>query len=245
MKNTSEENAPNASYGANPNCPVCHGAGYVHPRLPNGKPDYSQVVNCQAEGCYESQRRIYQATEPYLAEKGVSKFNSFDNWKHVLGAETTLEAFKDIAVNPDAPPLLLVYGTTGNGKTHLCEATVIELSKRGVDCRLWAVADLVSKLHASIPENTTELLMGKLKLLPALMLDEWGQNYGSDWEIQKLEEVVIARERKELITIITTNLELDQLPERVVSRFRDKTQARIILNAAPDYRPEKKGKRNK
>ncbi|MBA7598386.1 Chromosomal replication initiator protein DnaA [subsurface metagenome] len=243
-----EEQKAQMGYAPNPHCKVCHGAGYVHPRGDDGKPDYSQVVDCQAKGCIVDQKRIYQSTESYIKEKGVSKFNNFDNFKPVLGAETTLEAFRDIALNPDAPPLLMVYGTTGNGKTHLCEATVIELLKRGVDCRLWAVADLVSKLKESIPENTTELLVNSLKKLPALILDEWGQNYGSMWEQQKLEEIFVARERAELITIITSNLEpdqLDKLPERVVSRFRDKSQARLILNAAPDYRPKKKARRLK
>ncbi len=246
-----EEQKSMYGYAPNPYCAVCRGDGFVHPLLESGKPDYSRVVGCPAEGCVVSQKRIYQSTELYIKEKGVSKFNTFDNWKLVLGAETTLNAFKDIAFNEGAPPLLLVYGTTGNGKTHLCEATVIQLLKRGVDCRLWAVADLVSKLKESIPENTTELLMGRLKKLPALILDEWGQNYGSDWEVQKLEEIVLAREREGLITIITTNMEpmskeneigKAQIPERIISRFRDVTQARIILNKALDYRPEKKAK---
>lgn len=238
-----EEQKAIFGYAANPNCAVCRGNGYVHPLLPNGKPNYAEVINCQAEGCLESQKRAYESTEPFMKEKGVSKFNSFDTWKPVLGAESVLEAFKDIALNPDVPPLLLVYGTTGNGKTHLCEATVIELLKRGVDCRLWTVADLVAKLKSSIPENTTELLMVKLKTMPALILDDWGQNYGSPWEEQKMEEIVVARERADLITIITSNLEPDKLPERITSRFRDKTSARLIHNSALDYRPKKKGGR--
>src|SRR5450759_1429430 len=29
------------------NCPICKGGGFVHPRLPSGKPDYSRVVSCR------------------------------------------------------------------------------------------------------------------------------------------------------------------------------------------------------
>jgi len=70
--------------------------------------------------------------------------------------------------------------------------------------------------------------------------------------VQKLEEVVIARERAGLITIITSNLEpmpkeneegKAPIPERIISRFRDATQARLILNKALDYRPKKRAKR--
>ena len=82
--------------------------------------------------------------------------------------------------------------------------------------------------------------MSGLKVIPALIMDEWGQNYGTDWEEQKLEEIVIARERAGLITIITSNLEPDKLPERIESRFRDRAHARLINNKAVDYRPKKK-----
>ena len=235
-------------YGPNPNCQVCHGAGFVHPLLDNGKADWSRVIACKAKGCVVDRRLAYQATEDYAREMGVSKFSTFEEFKPVLGASETLEAFRDIAFNKEATPLLFVYGTTGNGKTHLCEATLIELLKRGVDCRLWTVADLLSKLHASISDNTTEQVMEGLKRIPALIMDEWGQNYGSVWEEQKLEEIFIARERAELITIITTNLEPDQLekiPERIISRFRDKSMARMILNDAVDYRPTKEAKHRK
>ena len=209
----------------------------------DGKPDYSTVINCRAKGCFEEKRRAYQATSDYARMRGVSKFHTFEDFDLVLGIEATLAAFKDIAFNEEAPPFLFVYGTTGNGKTHLCEATTIELLKRGIDCRLWTVPDMVSKLKQSIPDNTTEALMESLKVIPALILDEWGQNYGSEWEEQKLEEIVIARERAELITIITSNLEPDQLPDRIASRFRDRVLARLIDNKAPDYRPLKKTKK--
>ncbi len=229
-----------ARYTPNPDCPVCRGAGVVHPLLDNKKPDYSRVINCRTKGCLEDKKMAYQATEAYAKEKGVSKFSTFDEFKLVLGAEATLAAFRDIAFNEDAPPFLFVYGTTGNGKTHLCEATLIELLKRGVDSRLYTVPDLMSKLHQSISENTTEQIMTGLKVMPALIMDEWGQNYGTPWEEQKLEEIVIARERAGLITIITSNLEPDELPERIASRFRDRVLAKLIDNKAPDYRPRKK-----
>lgn len=240
-----EESKARNGYAPNPACPVCHGFGLVHPLLSDGKPNYAEIVSCSAKGCITDNWRTYQSTTAYAKELGVSKFNKFDTFKTVLGVETTLAAFRDIAFNAQAPPLLFVYGTTGNGKTHLCEATITELLRRGINCRLWVVSDMVSKLKESIPENTTELLIRSLKQLPALIMDEWGQNYGSEWEEQRLEEIVLARERAGLITIITTNQEPSKLPERVASRFRDRDQARLIHNKAPDYRPTKKDRRIK
>lgn len=234
-----EEQKAEVGYSPNPSCPVCHGFGYVHPHLADGKTDYSRAITCQAKDCLEERRTAYQATEAYAREKGVNKFSTFDDFKPVLGASDTLAAFKDIAFNEDAPPFLFVYGITGNGKTHLCEATIIELLKRGINCRLWTVPDMVSMLHKSIPENNTDQVIDGLKHIPALILDEWGQNYGSEWEEQKLEEIILARERAGLITIVTSNLEPDKLPERIASRFRDRAQAKMIHNAAADARPDK------
>ena len=182
-------------YGPNPSCAVCHGAGVVHPLLDNGEPDYTRVISCQAPGCLESQKQAFSHTEAYIKAKGISKCASFDDFQPVLGTTDVLQAFRAIAFDKTAPPLLIVYGTSGNGKTHLCEATATELLKRGVDCRLWAVADLVSRLKESISDNSTEQMMSGLKKLPALILDDWGQNRGSAWELQKLEEIVVARER--------------------------------------------------
>ena len=221
---------------------MCHGVGWVQPLLADGKTNYSDAITCQVDGCLASQKRAFESTEAFIKTKGVNRFSTFESLEPALGITKALEAFRDIAINPDAPPLLIVYGVTGNGKTHLCEASVIEFLKRGVDCRMWAVADLVSELKQSIAENTTDSLVSRLKTMPALILDEWGQQYGTLWEEQKLEEIVIARDRADLITIITSNKELDGFPDRLVSRFSDSTKAMIVLNQAPDYRPKKKKK---
>lgn len=105
IKSCAEQKAE-VGYAPNPYCAVCHGAGYVHPRLPDRKPDYSQVISCRVKGCIEEQRRAYQATEAYAKEKGVSKFSTFAEFKPVLGAEATLAAFMDIAFKKEAPPFL-------------------------------------------------------------------------------------------------------------------------------------------
>ncbi len=238
-----EEQKAKQGYSASPSCPVCRGCGLVHPRFDNGQIDYGSVVSCEAKGCLAESRSAYRATEAYIKEKGVNQFGTFEDFELVMGSGPTVQAFKDIAFNEDAPPFLFVYGINGNGKTHLCEATLIELLKRGIDCRLYSVPDLMSKLHQSIPDHTTEQIMRSLKVMPALILDEWGQEYGSVWEEQKLEEVVVARERAELITIITSNLEPDKLPPRIESRFRDRVGARLVDNQAEDYRPKKKPKK--
>ena len=73
--------------------------------------------------------------------------------------------------------------------------------------------------------------------MPYLIIDDVGMGgSGSDWEYGQLEEIIIVRYRERLFTILTTNRDLTELPERVVSRFRDPEVGRIVLNEGEDYR---------
>ena len=52
--NTSGENTdtwsndePGPESKGDKTCPICHGGGFVHPRLPSGKPDYTRAVTCR------------------------------------------------------------------------------------------------------------------------------------------------------------------------------------------------------
>jgi len=73
-----------------------------------------------------------------------------------------------------------------------------------------------------------------------LIIDDVGMGgSGSEWEYGQLEEIVVARYRERLFTIMTTNRDLSELPERVVSRFRDPDVGVVILNQGADYRRQK------
>ena len=56
---------------------------------------------------------------------------------------------------------------------------------------------------------------------------------------EKLEEIILYRYRENLFTILITNLDYKQLPERVWDRFRDKKKARMVENKAPSFRGKK------
>ena len=72
---------------------------------------------------------------------------------------------------------------------------------------------------------------------PCLVIDDVGMGgSGSDWEWGQLEEIVNERYRERLMTIMATNRDLDQLPERIVSRFDDAKVGTIVLNSGEDYR---------
>jgi primosomal protein DnaI len=136
-------------------------------------------------------------------------------------------------------PFLLCYGSPGNGKTHLCNALAIVLNENKIGLRLYAVADLLSDLKMAMADNSIELKIRFLKTIPALILDDYGVNYGSEWEFAKIDEIFTARFRDERITVMTTNLDFDSLPERIKSRFKDSELSVAVLNNGLDQRPLK------
>jgi len=62
---------------------------------------------------------------------------------------------------------------------------------------------------------------------------------GTEWEWSELEDIVNYRYRNDLHTVVTTNLDLKLVPDRIVSRFRDAEKSRLVLNESGDYRPRK------
>ena len=70
-----------------------------------------------------------------------------------------------------------------------------------------------------------------------LIIDDVGMGgSGSNWEFGQLEEIIVYRYRERLVTVMTTNRDLKELPERIVSRFYDPEIGCVVLNDAPDYR---------
>lgn len=231
-------------YGANPLCKQCHGSGWVYLDVPFGDERFGKAFPCQAKGCLVDSSQKYRQGEGYLASIGVSQpWCSFEKFKRIKGTGDAYKAFYALAHGETDLPFLLCYGGVGNGKTHLCQALAIVLNWRGVNVRLYVVADLVSSLKQAIPTFTFDVDMLKLKEIDALILDDLGfekegdqYKLGTDWEETKLQEILEARHRKRLITVLITNGDAKWLPVRIFSRFSDPDVSQLILNSAPDYR---------
>lgn len=188
--------------------------------------------------------------EPTLEEKRIERLvkwlgvtdlnNTFDKMRHPKGFDETFNGFKDLAEGKSNYYMLLVYGGTGNGKTHCCEATVITLDDRGIACKRQRWSDIVRHLKELMKQEGYEKYFNNLRKQKYLMIDDIGSgSTGGSWEWGELEDIVDYRLENRLFTILTTNLDGKDIPPRIISRFKDKSRARLLYNKAPDYRPEK------
>ena len=179
---------------------------------------------------------------------GVSSLeNTFENFKLVAGTKEALATFKALASGKTPWKMALIYGGVGNGKSHLCEATAIELYKRGIFCRVLTMAEIMRSLKAAIehdkhgnegkPWVPYAQLLNDLGSRGYLIIDDVGMGTGgSEWDKDRLEEIIVARYRENLFTIMTTNRDPEDLEVRIVSRFRDPDKGRVVLNEGDDYR---------
>jgi DNA replication protein DnaC len=179
---------------------------------------------------------------------GVSDLShTFANMRLPKGFGPTLAAFKTMAAGT-APPLLLVYGGTGNGKSRCCEALAIALYDKGVESiRREKWSDIVRfTLKAAFHGNghygqlkpSYEDVFKLFRERRYLIIDDVGMgSTGGNWEWGELEDIVDFRWEHKLFTVITTNLDIKELPPRIVSRFRDKSRAVLVCNETADQRP--------
>lgn len=214
-------------YRPNPTCRVCKGAGYVHP-VYDGRPQFDKVVPCAAPSC------LLESIHGELPREMVRQ--TFATFRAVPGTEKALKAAQALAFGEAKFIWLLIYGQPGNGKTHLCNAIVREVRERGLDVKMILSADFFSLLREAIKENHTDELLRKFKTIFFLAIDDYGVEYGSDWESAKFDELMTSRFATGKPTVLITNKELTELPERIQSRFTDKVMSRAIHNSAPDFR---------
>ena len=168
--------------------------------------------------------------------------NTFGNFKPNNNSLKAFEIYKEMADNPTWY-MLLCYGKTGCGKTHLCEALAVELSKKYIFARVFEWAEQVrafKKAMRSEIKGQYDMMFENFRKIPFMIIDDVGMgSVGSAWEWGEIEDIVNYRYRNQLPTVITTNLDASSLPDRVVSRFKDKLTSRIVFNGAEDYRPKK------
>jgi len=202
-----------------------------------GEPLYHLVVPCS---CIQESQHTYRTTPSYQATCGVTPTEqSFDNFKVLPGNMDAFRYAKALAEGTSNYIWLLIYGGTGNGKSHLCAAMARAFIRRGGSVRLTTATNMLSRLRQAIKTDDMDGSLQEFKDVQLLIIDDFGIEQGTDWEQATIDDLLVTRYEWLRATVVTTNLTLSQLPPRMVSRFKDRAIARIAYNAAPDYRSQK------
>ncbi len=211
--------------------------------LPLDDPGFGilEVCECQKEKVQpDTVNRLYQVSNlDSLRGMTFDTFNAsgFGNRKEV---NHTLEIALNTAQNyaHHLNGWLLLTGGVGCGKTHLAAAIAYEVVSLGVETLFLTVPDLLDWLRYTFSSDdaTYESRFEEIRNIRFLVLDDLGTQNATSWAREKLFQIINHRYIKKLPTVVTTNLSLKEIDDRISSRLQDRELVIRIQIDAPDYR---------
>lgn len=209
----------------------------MHPRLPSGKPDFSQVVPCRClkKGLdeerlarlkrYSNLGKLAQFTFENLESRGRS-----GNPKSQEQFQRVYEAARGFAAEPKG--WLVLIGPSGSGKTHLAAAIANECIGRGFPAFYITAPDLLDHLRAAFSPDSEvpyDEFFDQVKNAPLLILDDFGVQTSTAWVREKLDQLLTYRFNSKLPTVIVPIVPLEQIDERLQTRLADSEMTRVCI----------------
>ena len=243
MENSGATNLTKTKKSPKEVCLICGGLGYVRRDLPVDDPNFGllEICECQKlEVQKSSLQRLYHLSNlNAFRQMTFETFNSDGRGSGQDGNKTLEVAFntaKNYAHHLNG--WLLLMGSYGTGKTHLAAAIANEVVSLGIETLFLTVPDLLDWLRYSYSstETTYEERFEEIRNIRFLVLDDLGTQNTTAWAREKLFQIINHRYTHRLPTVLTTNLALSQIDERVSSRLQDRELVITIQIDAADYR---------
>jgi len=259
IRNTGESFSADSEEGSlGSDCQVCKGAKFVHPLLPSGKPDYSQVVPCHCTR-QESDTDRKAHLQRYSNLGSLTRF-TFENLLPRGKSEDSanqeqfnrvFQAAKAFADNPEG--WLVMDGASGCGKTHLAAAIANQCIDSNRPVFYISTPDLLDHLRSTFNPNSEmpyDEFFEQVRNTQLLILDDLGAQTSTPWAKEKLEQLLNHRFSNQLPMVIVSILPIDELEERIRTRlttsdhyrvcsFDDKSPAMLTNSWAPQFKKEK------
>ena len=214
------------------NCPHCDGYGHIIDE--NGK---ARPCVCVRNEIIKS--GIEEAHIPVKFKD--STLDSFDPYEFIL--KQRLGQARQYVENysTDNSKGLFICGTTGTGKTHLAIGILKGLIKRGFDGGFFNVVELLDSIRSSFDPNATA--PPRVRLTQELerqiiILDDFGVEKTSTWVVDRLYAIINRRYQDCKTIIITSNIHMDNIAERVERRLTSRIydMCDVLDIQAPDFR---------
>ena len=225
-----------------PDCPVCHGSGFVI-RGGDGTPGSGKMTVCECRARkFENVGKSARTVGANLSGYEQMTFDSFSvEGRGQLRVEqrTNLTYARDCAKKFAEHPedWLLYTGRFGTGKTHLAAAIANYVLAQGGDVIFQPVPDLLDQLRMGYG-NTGESYedrFDRFRTIPLLILDDLGAQSPTAWAEEKLYQIINYRYVNKLPTVVTSNVNMRDWDGRIASRLRDPMVNHITMQV-PDYR---------
>ena len=197
-------------------CPDCSDSGFI---------GGTKICHCFKEALVKA--TIASSGIGHLIEK--QSFENFDlDWyKKTPGsydrmAAILAEAKLYVKNFPKKRGNLLLLGTTGTGKTHISTAIAADVIKQGYDVVYDTAQNIFSDFEFDRFKNgygREESRCDKYMECDLLIIDDLGTEFSSQFTLSCLYNLINTRQNRGLGTIISTNLDADDLSERYEARI--------------------------
>ncbi len=229
-------------------CPHCNGLGFINVEIDGYR--YLKKCSCKAK----KDRYHYYNLAEIPAKYGKSSFDNFEindydrnmsaTQKDVLSRLGSYIKFFE----SDSKGLIL-YGSSGVGKTHLLISTLKSIIlNKGFSGLYLDFAQWVKKykIQLSIKDSLVALeMINFAQQVTVLVIDEFGKNL-TDYDISIFEEIFQNRYNQKKPTLIGTNYEFTKnndgefigkiLSQSLYSRLRDFQSFELLKLTGDDYR---------
>lgn len=178
----------------------------------------------------------------YLEKSGIPpKYLdcSFETFKPADGIDHCLKICMRYVTEPVCN--LFLYGGCGTGKTHLAVAIARDLLMKGKEVLFTSVPRLLFEIRKTFrqsSDDTETFSMEKYISCPFLILDDFGLEKDTEWSKQTLDYIIYERDNNLSPTVITSNLSLDELSEKMGERISSRLAGigKIVFFNGRDYR---------
>lgn len=224
-------------------CAKCGGVGFMS--MPTAQGSVAVPCSCLADWD-RAQRMERMWPLVRLPDTGELAQMSFASWRRREGGDLSgaMNAAREMSAG-EGPPILILSGPPGTGKTHLLVSIVRALHERGVPAKFISAVEFYAELRmlmndgaATVPDAWLQTYAG----FPMLALDDLGVERVTGWVEEQRDRLIDARWRLDLPTAISTNVAPSALGERVADRLLDRRKSRVFLFNVPSYRRDSERK---
>ena len=221
-------------------CCTCEDARFVRLQRRRGEDGFGRAHPCPV--CAGSPALAEPAERVAERMRIPAKFRQarISTWLPDTG-RPRLAAHTYVVRWPPEKPLLLLSGNKGAGKTHLACGILQEVfARHGQRGQFWPVVDLLDRYRATFDEDrateTVEAVDAQLRHCAVLVLDDLGTHKSTEWAEERLFRLIDERYRDLRPLVVTTNVGLLELPDRIKSRLADGSCSTLVNFTGPDRR---------
>ena len=190
------------------------------------RPNIKTVPLCHcAQRLAEAQERLHRMANLPRSVRGPNgpsdwREASMANIRETSGNAEAVHLVKAYALG-NAPPVVMLSGPPGTGKTHMLEAVGRVLVAQQKSVRYALVASMLDTMRPT-STNGPEADVAEYILPHLLILDDLGAEKGSDWVVDKLMAIIDERYRNNRRLLIATNATEIEMIQRLGPRLADR-----------------------